>query len=139
MKYFLLVFFSSFVCFSQTNDSLSQFIDLEEYANNFTYDIRYATSNNFLEELFSTIKQRDKNKKKDSYTKNLLKQGKKKIAQKIGEESTELILDYLSGTKKRVIEETSDLLYHLMVLLYSKNISIKDIEKELEKRKKNVR
>ena len=50
MKYFLLVFFSSFVCFSQTNDSLSQFIDLEEYANNFTYDIRYATSNNFLEE-----------------------------------------------------------------------------------------
>ena len=50
MKYFLLVFFSSFVCLSQTKDSLSQFIDLEEYANNFTYDIRYATSNNFLEE-----------------------------------------------------------------------------------------
>ena len=94
---------------------------------------------NFLEELFSTIKQRDKNEKKDSYTKNLLKQGKKKIAQKISEESTELILDYLNGTKKRVIEETSDLLYHLMVLLYSKNISIKDIEKELAKRKKNVR
>jgi len=94
---------------------------------------------NFLEELLSTIKQRDKNEKKDSYTKNLLKQGKKKIAQKISEESTELILDYLNGTKKRVIEETSDLLYHLMVLLYSKNISIKDIEKELAKRKKNVR
>ena len=79
---------------------------------------------NFLEELLSTIKQRDKNEKKDSYTKNLLKQGKKKIAQKISEESTELILDYLNGTKKRVIEETSDLLYHLMVLLYSKNIHI---------------
>ena len=94
---------------------------------------------NFLEELLSTIKQRDKNEKKDSYTKNLLKQGKKKIAQKISEESTELILDYLNGTNKRGIEETSDLLYHLMVLLYSKNISIKDIEKELAKRKKNVR
>ena len=93
---------------------------------------------NFLEELFSTIKQRDQNKNKNSYTNNLLQQGKNKIAQKIGEETAELIVDYLNGTKKRVIEETSDLLYHLMVLLYSKKISIKEIEKELAKRKKNV-
>ena len=96
-------------------------------------------NNNFLEELFSTIELRDKSKRTDSYTKNLLKQGEKKIAQKIGEESSELIIDYLNGSKKRVIEEVSDLLYHLMVLLYSKKISIKEIEKELTKRKKNVR
>ena len=94
---------------------------------------------NFLEVLFSTIKQRDKSKRINSYTKNLLKKGKNKIAQKIIEESSELIIDYLNGSKKRVIEEASDLLYHLMVLLYSKNISIKDIEKELNSRKKNVR
>ena len=96
-------------------------------------------NNNFLEILFSTIEKRDKSKKANSYTKSLLKQGKNKIAQKIGEESSELIIDYLRGSKKRVIEEASDLLYHLMVLLYSKKISIKDIEKELTKRKNDVR
>lgn len=96
-------------------------------------------NNNFLEILFSTIKKRDKSKNVNSYTKSLLKQGKNKIAQKIGEESSELIIDYLRGSKKRVIEEASDLLYHLMVLLYSKKISIKEIEKELTKRKKDVR
>ena len=96
-------------------------------------------NNNFLEELFLTIKLRDKSKGIDSYTKRLLKQGKNKIAQKIVEESSELIIEYLNGTKKRVIEEASDLLYHLTVLIYSKKISIKNIEKELTKRKKNVR
>ena len=94
---------------------------------------------NFLEELFAIVEQRNKSNKKNSYTKNLLIKGKNKIAQKIGEESTELIVDYLNGSKKRVIEETSDLLYHMIVLLYSKKISIKDIEKELKKRRKNVR
>ena len=94
---------------------------------------------NFLEELFFKIEQRDKSKEINSYTKSLLKKGKNKIAQKIGEESSELIIDYLNGSKKRVIEEASDLLYHLMVLLYSKKISVKEIEKELTKRKKNVR
>ena len=96
-------------------------------------------NNNFMEELFSVIELRDNSKRTNSYTKTLLKQGKNKIAQKIGEESSELIVDYLCGPRKRVIEEASDLLYHLMVLLYSKKISIKDIEKELTKRKKNVR
>ena len=96
-------------------------------------------NNNFLEALFFKIEQRDKSKEINSYTKSLLKKGKNKIAQKIGEESSELIIDYLNGSKKRVIEEASDLLYHLIVLLYSKKISIKEIEKELIKRKKNVR
>ena len=93
---------------------------------------------NFLDELFITIKKRAKSKGKNSYTKKLLKGGKKNIAQKIGEESSELIIDYLSGSKKRVIEEASDLIYHLFVLLHSKKINLNDIEKELKKRK-NVR
>ena len=92
----------------------------------------------FIEELYSTIRSRAKSKKKNSYTNLLLKKGKNKIAQKIGEESTELIIDYLNGSKKRTVEEASDLIYHLLVLLYSKKISIKDIKKELTKRK-NVR
>ena len=92
----------------------------------------------FIEELYSVIRSRARSKKKNSYTNLLLKKGKNKIAQKIGEESTELIIDYLNGSKKRTIEEASDLIYHLLVLLYSKKISIKDIKKELTKRQ-NVR
>ena len=79
-----------------------------------------------------------KSKDKNSYTKFLLKSGNKKIAQKVGEESSELIIDYLKGTKKRTIEEASDLIFHLLVMLYSKKISINDIKKELKKRE-NVR
>jgi phosphoribosyl-ATP pyrophosphohydrolase/phosphoribosyl-AMP cyclohydrolase len=92
----------------------------------------------FLEELFKTIEKKSKSKDADSYTKQLIKSGKNKIAQKLGEESTELIIDYLNGTKKRTIEEASDLIYHLFVLLHSKKISLNDIKKELKKRK-NVR
>ena len=100
--------------------------------------MRKQDSLDFIEELYSTIRSRVRSKKKNSYTNLLLKKGKNKIAQKIGEESTELIIDYLNGSKKRTVEEASDLIYHLLVLLYSKKISIKDIKKELTKRK-NVR
>ena len=89
-------------------------------------------------DLFSIIEDRKKSKSKKSYTLSLLKQGEKKIAQKFGEESAELIIDYLKGTKKRTIEEATDLIYHLFVLLSSKKISYQDIQKELTKRH-NVR
>ena len=91
-----------------------------------------------MEDLYGTINSRATSKRKKSYTKQLLKEGKVKIAQKVGEESVELILDYLNGSKKRTIEEASDLIYHLIVLLYSKKITINDLEKELMKRR-NVR
>ena len=93
---------------------------------------------NFLDELFDTIEKKAKGDDKDSYTKQLLKKGKNKIAQKVGEESSELIIDYLNGSKKRTTEEAADLIYHLFVLLYSKKINLTDIKKELNKRK-NVR
>ena len=91
-----------------------------------------------LEDLYEIIKKRDKEKIKKSYTKQLLRKGSNTIAQKVAEESTELIIDYLDGSKKRTIEEASDLIYHIFVLLYSKKIEIKDIQKELNKRH-NVR
>ena len=93
---------------------------------------------NFLEELFQTIEKKSKSKNNKSYTKQLLTKGKNTIAQKVGEESSELIIDYLNGTKKRTIEEASDLIYHLFVLLYSKKIKLEDIKQELTKRQ-NVR
>ena len=93
--------------------------------------------NSFLE-LFSTIEERKKSKSKKSYTLQLLKKGDKKIAQKFGEESAELIIDYLKGSKKRTVEEAADVIYHLFVLLCSKKIKYQDIQKELIKRN-NVR
>ena len=85
-------------------------------------------------DLFSLIEDRKKSKSKNSYTLSLFKKGEKKIAQKFGEESAELIIDYLKGSKKRTIEEATDLIYHLFVLLSSKKISYQDIQKELVKR-----
>ena len=91
--------------------------------------------NNEFRSLFKTIELRSRGNSKKSYTKKLLKMGQKKIAQKVGEESYEVIADYLKGTKKRTLEESVDLIYHLFVLLHSKKISILDVEKEIRKRK----
>ena len=63
---------------------------------------------------------------------------KKKIAQKFGEESAELIIDFLKGSKKRTTEEAIDVIYHLFVLLSAKKIKFNELEKEISKRK-NVR
>ena len=93
---------------------------------------------NEFNKLFNIIIKRAKTGKSTSYTKKLLNHGSNKIAQKVGEESTELIIDYLKGSKKRTIEEAVDLIYHIFVMLYSKNIKFNDIEKEIIKRK-NVR
>ena len=89
-------------------------------------------------DLFTIIEDRKKSKSKKSYTLSLFKDGEKKIAQKFGEESAELIIDFLKGTKKRTIEEATDVIYHLFVLLSSKKISYQDIQKEIIKRN-NVR
>ena len=89
---------------------------------------------NFLEKLYKTIEKKAEGNDNSSYTKSLIKNGKNKIAQKLGEESSELIVDYLNGSKKRTIEEASDLIYHLFVLLYSKKIKLNDLKKELKKR-----
>ena len=98
-------------------------------------------TDNFIRDLYSIIAQRAKSGKKDSYTNILLKAGPKRIAQKIGEESSELIVDYLKGSKKRIVEEAADLIYHIVLLLFSKKITINNIENELKRRRKiiNVR
>ena len=88
-----------------------------------------------IEELYHLIETRVKNKTKNSYTNKLLKLGSKKIAQKFGEEANELIVDYLRGSKKRTIEEAADVIYHFLVLLKSKKITLDEISKELLKRK----
>ena len=88
--------------------------------------------------LYKTIESRKTSKNKNSYTRKLYKEGEKKIAQKFGEESSELIIDFLKGSKKRTIEEAVDVIYHLFVLLSAKKIKFNELEKEILKRK-NVR
>ena len=88
--------------------------------------------------LYKTIELRKKSKDKASYTKKLFLDGEKKIAQKFGEESSELLIDFLKGSKKRTTEEAIDVIYHLFVLLSAKKIKFNELEKEILKRK-NVR
>ncbi|HBU07425.1 MAG TPA: bifunctional phosphoribosyl-AMP cyclohydrolase/phosphoribosyl-ATP diphosphatase [Candidatus Magasanikbacteria bacterium] len=90
---------------------------------------------NPLVELFSTIEDRKKNLPKNSYTTSLFKGGINKIIGKVMEETTEVINASIRETKKRLIEETVDLLYHLFVLLSKKNIKLEDVFKEIEKRR----
>ena len=89
-------------------------------------------------DLYKIIESRKSSKNKKSYTRKLFKEGEKKIAQKFGEEATELIIDFLKGSKKRTTEEAIDVIYHLFVLLSSKKITLNELEKEILKRK-NVR
>ena len=88
-----------------------------------------------IEDLNDIINNRVKTGKINSYTNKLLKSGSKKIAQKFGEEASELIIDFLKGSKKRTIEEAVDVIYHLLVLLKSRKISMNEIHKELDRRK----
>ena len=78
------------------------------------------------------------NKDLEACAKKLFKEGEKKIAQKFGEESAELIIDFLKGSKRRTTEEAIDVIYHLFVLLSAKKIKFNELEKEISKRK-NVR
>ena len=88
-----------------------------------------------IEELNEIINNRIQTRKKNSYTNKLLKLGPKKIAQKFSEESSELVIDFLKGSKKRTIEEAVDVIYHFLILLKSKKITMNEIYKELDKRK----
>lgn len=91
-------------------------------------------NHNFIFELSSIIKDRYDHPQSDSYVNNLRRKGVTKIAQKVGEEAVETVIAALAESKKDFINEASDLLFHLLVLLREKNISLQKIAKNLEKR-----
>ena len=88
----------------------------------------------FLHELQGVIQSRKNNPSEKSYTNELFKKGTKKIAQKVGEEATEVILEAMDNKKDLLIEESSDLLYHLLVLLADQGLKLEDIEAKLMER-----
>ena len=86
-----------------------------------------------LRELEELIKQRKENPKEGSYTSKLFKEGKEKIYKKFGEEAIEVLV---AEGRERIIYETADLLYHLLVLLAYNEISLGEVMKELRRRRK---
>lgn len=91
-------------------------------------------SNGFLHELQGVIQSRKENPSEKSYTTELFKKGTKKIAQKVGEEATEVILEAMDGKKDLLIEESADLLYHFLVLLADQSLKLEDVEAKLMER-----
>ena len=90
--------------------------------------------NDFLYELEKIISDRKNNPTDESYTASLFKKGINKIAQKVGEEATEVVIEAMDNNVELLKEETSDLIYHLLVLLAEKNISLNEISEVLRKR-----
>ena len=90
-----------------------------------------------IKKLTRIIDKRNKELPDNSYVTKLLKNGKVEIANKLGEEAVETITAYLAEEKKEIIEESADLVFHLLVLLQSSNLSFEDVLQVLEKRMKN--
>ena len=87
----------------------------------------------FIKELFITLKERKKDNEKTSYTSQLIK-NPDLLAKKIGEESTELVIDLIKRNKIGVINESADLIYHILVVWVSLGIDPENIMDELTKR-----
>ena len=87
-----------------------------------------------LEKLFDDLLKKKKFDKENSYTSSLLT-NKNLLAKKIGEESIEVILEYLDNNKNKIINESADLLYHLCVIWISADIKPEDVWHELHRRK----
>ncbi len=88
----------------------------------------------FLSELQDFIDKRYQEMPKGSYTTSLFEDGLNRMAQKVGEEALEMVIEATNGTKERMIYECSDLFYHIIVLLTSKGLRIEDVVKELSER-----
>lgn len=88
----------------------------------------------FLSELQDFINKRHEEMPEGSYTTSLFKDGLNRMAQKVGEEALELVIEATNGTNERLIYEGSDMLYHLIVLLTSKGLRIEDMAAELAER-----
>ena len=113
-------------------------------SNGFTFNLQDRTggdldkfsqvAQNFLSELSNFIEKRHQEMPEGSYTTSLFRDGLNRMAQKVGEEALELVIEATNGTNERLIYEGSDMLYHLIVLLTSKGLRIEDMARELMER-----
>jgi len=94
------------------------------------------TDKGFLYELQQTISDKIDNNDENSYTNELYKKGINKVAQKVGEEAVELVIEAKDNDDNLFLNEASDLLYHYLILLKVKGFAIEDVEKILKSRSK---
>lgn len=90
----------------------------------------------FIGALQHLIQQRHREMPQGSYTTQLFEKGVNKIAQKVGEEAVETVIEAIADNNEAMIYEASDLIYHLLVLLENQGLSLTDIENELARRHK---
>lgn len=88
----------------------------------------------FLSELQDFIEKRHREMPEGSYTTSLFKKGVNRMAQKVGEEALETVIEATNGSDEKMVYEAADMLYHLVVLLASKGLRIEDIARELATR-----
>ena len=103
-------------------------------------DTCWAESNDsqfgFLTTLEAVIKSRKENPSDESYVASLFKKGMNKIAQKVGEEAVEVVIEAKDDNEKLFLDESADLLFHYLILLQAKGYMLKDVEKVLKQRHK---
>lgn len=90
----------------------------------------------FFKYLQHFIEKRYKEMPDGSYTTSLFNSGVNRMAQKVGEEAIESVIEACNGTNERLVYESADMIYHLIVLLTSKGLCIEDLARELQKRHK---
>jgi len=88
-----------------------------------------------LQELYSVIEQRKEQRPEGSYTTYLFNSGLDKILKKVGEEATETIVAAKNPDSNRLVSETGDLIYHLLVLLVERGVTMDEISRELKERR----
>jgi phosphoribosyl-ATP pyrophosphohydrolase/phosphoribosyl-AMP cyclohydrolase len=111
-------------------------IKSEELVGKLRYQKYFSGKSEILRELQGVLEERIKQKSVDSYTYRLHKKGLEEILKKIGEEVIEVIISAEYEKKERLVYEISDLLYHLLVLMVEKKISIDAVYSELKSRRK---
>jgi phosphoribosyl-AMP cyclohydrolase / phosphoribosyl-ATP pyrophosphohydrolase len=101
-------------------------------------DTCFSQSNtgSFLQTLEKTIQDRKANPKAGSYTTQLLERGINKVAQKVGEEAVELVIEAKDDNRELFLNEAADLMYHYLVLLTAKGYSLNNVEQVLQSRHK---
>lgn len=103
------------------------------------FDVDLAESqrrDHLLEQLYQLIQTRKRERPEGSYTTYLFNEGIDKILKKLGEESAETIIAAKNDDSQRLISEVSDLVYHLLVLLVARGVSLEEVGKELTQRRK---
>ncbi|MEP1537420.1 MAG: phosphoribosyl-ATP diphosphatase [Paracoccaceae bacterium] len=87
-----------------------------------------------LDDLFDTIQSRKTAQPDSSWTAKLLSKGPEKCAEKFGEEAIEAIIEAVKGDKERLTSEAADVMYHLLVMLASRDVHLSDVLDELSRR-----